>query len=114
MFDFEKLEAYQLTKKSNVSTLKFIKRQKEIDDFIADQWKKASMNSLLRLVEGVGQISKAGKRQCLILAKRSVSECVAILQSQFELGLVDGKTYEDIYGKYEQANKMLLELYKSY
>ncbi len=114
MFDFEKLEVYQLVKESNTDTFKFIAGKKEIDRVVSDQWKRASLSSLLNLAEGIGRISKADKRHFLTIARGSIFECVAIIQSQNDIDLIDDKTYETMYEKYEQVSKMLLGLYRSY
>ena len=114
MFDFEKLEVYQLAKETNTLVFKFINKQREIDDFVSNQWKRASLSSMLNLAEGVGRISKADKKHFLTIARGSVFECVAVLQSQKDLGLIDDETYSEMYDKYEQVSKMLLGLFRSY
>ena len=53
MFDFEKLDLYQLAKEQNIKVLKFIYSNTQIDAYIKDQWKMASLSILLNLAEGV-------------------------------------------------------------
>ena len=62
MFDFEKLEVYQIAANQNIKVLKFISGDKEIDEFIKDQWKRSGLSIVLNLAEGVGRISHADKK----------------------------------------------------
>lgn len=114
MFDFEKLEVYQVVKEANTSTFRLVNALKEIDGFVAEQWKRASLSSLLNLAEGTGRMSKADKKHFLTISRGSIFECVAILQSQRDLGLVDEVKYDELYKRYEQISKMLLGMYRSY
>ena len=114
MFDFEKLEVYQVVKKANTSTFRLVNDLKEIDEFVAEQWKRASLSSMLNLAEGTSRMSKADKKHFLTIARGSIFECVAILQSQKELDLVDEEKYNELYKRYEQISKMLLGMYRSY
>ena len=54
MFDFEKLEVYQIAKGVVTDSLKIIYSNTNLDTYIKDQWKKASMDILLNLAEGTG------------------------------------------------------------
>ena len=49
MFDFEKLEVYQVVKEANTSTFRLVNALREIDGFVAEQWKRASLSSMLNL-----------------------------------------------------------------
>ena len=55
MFDFEKLDVYQVVKEQNNKVLNFLKANTQIDQLLADHWKKASLNSVLNLAEGTGR-----------------------------------------------------------
>ena len=114
MFDFEKLEVYQFVKESNTNTFRFVNSHKEIDAFIIKQWKKASMSIMTNLAEGTGRMTIEDKKHYLTIARGSVFECAAILQSQHDLGLVDNEQYESLYEGYERISKMLLGMYRSY
>ena len=52
MFDFEKLDLYQIVKEQNLKVLKFIYSNTTLDSYIKDQWKRASLSILLNLAEG--------------------------------------------------------------
>ena len=79
MFDFEKLTVYQKTNNLNISILKYLHRSKEIDPYLKDQLKRATLSIVLNLAEGTGRISKAEKKRFYTIARSSVFECVAII-----------------------------------
>ncbi len=114
MFDFEKLDIYQVVRELNHRVYIFLSEHLEIDEYIRSKWKQASQDVVLNLVEGTGRISNDDKKQFLTASRGFVFECVAILQQLFDLGKMDSKKYEEFYQKYEQASKMLLGMYRSY
>lgn len=113
MFDFERLELYQITRAQNKNVLKFIFGNSEIDLYIRDQWKRASIGSLLNLTEGAGRISDADKKHFFTMARGSVYECTALLQLVYDLGQINEDQYNEFYNTYEQISKMLLGMYRS-
>ncbi|MDP4282689.1 MAG: four helix bundle protein [Bacteroidota bacterium] len=114
MFDFEKLDVYQLVKEQNVKVLLYLKSNKDLDPYILDQWKRSSMSMLLNLAEGTGRMTDADKRNFLTIARGSVFECVAILDLVHSLKLIEKEKFEDFYLGYESISKMLLGMYRSY
>ena len=114
MFDFEKLDVYQMLKEQNVKVLVFLRNNGEIDPYLVEQWKRASMSSLLNLAEGTGRMTDQDKRQFLTLSRGSIFECVAILDLLKNLNHISESTYQEIYNKYEQISKMLLGMFRSY
>jgi four helix bundle protein len=113
MFDFEKLEVYQVVKSQNLKALTFLNKDSHIDIFIKDQWKRASLSILTNLAEGTGRMSTQDKKHYYTMARGSVFECAAILDLLHEMKAVDDIFYEDIYNGYEQCSKMLLAMYRS-
>ena len=114
MFDFEKLDVYQIVKEQNLKVLSILKSNRTIDPYIMDQWKKASLSILLNLAEGTGRMAEADKRHFLTIARGSVYEAVAILGLINDLKLINEKEYTDMYNGYESCSKMLLAMYRSY
>jgi four helix bundle protein len=114
MFDFEKLEVYQVVKEQNINVLKFIISSKSIDPYFLDQWKHASISILTNLAEGTGRMTPTDKKHFLTIARGSVFESVAILDILKGLELIAPEKYEEFYQKYEQISKMLLGMYRSY
>ena len=95
MFDFEKLEVYQVIKSQNLKVLTFISKSTSIDIFLKDQWKRASLSILLNLAEGTGRMSVQDKKHFYTLARGSVFECVAILDILHEMELIDNEFFQD-------------------
>ena len=114
MFDFEKLDLYQVIREQNTKVLKFILERTDIDSFILDQWKKASLNIVLNLAEGTGRMTNPEKKSYITNARGNVFEAVAILDLSHQLAFVDDDTYRDFYDRYEKISKMLLGMIRSY
>jgi len=113
MFDFEKLEVYKILQDTNIKVLSFLNKAEKIDIYIRDQWKRASLSSLLNLAEGTGMMSNQDKRHFYTSARGSVFECVSIINLLKEMEEIDEVFYEDIYDGYESCSKMLLAMYRS-
>jgi four helix bundle protein len=114
MFDFEKLEVYQVIKNHNIKVQKYILSKPEIDEEFLIRWKNASLKILLNLAEATGRMSDAEKRECLTLSRGSVFESVAIIDLLKGMGQISDELYKEFYDGYEQASKMLLGMYRSY
>ena len=114
MFDFEKLDVYKVAHSQNIAVLKFLFKSSHIDVEIKDQWKRASLSSVLNLAEGVGRISTNDKKHCLTIARGSVFEAAAILLTAKDLEWIEPKLFDELYANYEQISKMLLGMYRSY
>ena len=113
MFDFEKLEVYQVVKGQNLKVLALISQSTLIDIYIKDQWKRASLSIMLNLAEGTGRMSVQDKKHFYTIARGSVFECAAILDLLHEMKIVEEGIYTELYAGYEQCSKMLLAMYRS-
>jgi four helix bundle protein len=113
MFDFEKLEVYQVVKSQNLKVLNFLAKNTQVDLYLNDEWKKASMNILLNLTEGTGRMSVQEKKQYYMSARGAVFECAAILILMKEMRIVHEDFFSELYAGYEQCSKMLLAMYRS-
>jgi len=114
MFDFEKLDVYQVTKELNVKVFTFLKEKKELDPYFVDQWKRSSLSSLLNLAEGTGRMLDSDKRHFLTIAGGGIFASVAPLELLRNLGEIPENVYQEFYDSYEQISKMLLGMYRSY
>jgi four helix bundle protein len=114
MFDFEKLEVYQVIRELNSSVYGFLNQHTELDPYLKDQWKRASLSALLNLSESSGRMTVNDKKHFITISRGSVNECVSLLQVVKDLGYIDVEVYEGFYNKYEQASKMLLGMFRSY
>jgi four helix bundle protein len=113
VFDFEKLEVYQVVKGQNLKVLTLISQSTSIDIYIKDQWKSASISILLNLAEGTGRMSVQDKKHYYTIARGSVFECAAILDLLHDMKIVEEELYKELYAGYEQSSKMLLAMYRS-
>jgi len=114
MFDFEKLEVYQIAKALVVDTLKHIYSNSQLDPYIKEEWKKASMGILLNLSEGTGRMTATDKKHYITVARSSVFECVAILEVISQLGHIPMTEAQGYYERYEKISKMLLGMFRSH
>jgi four helix bundle protein len=114
MFDFEKLDVYQVIKKQNLEVLNFIFSNTALDPYIKDQWKRASLSSLFNLAEGVGRMDVNDKKHFITIARGSVYESVAILDVVKGLEMISDEKCKELYDNYETISKMLLGMYRSY
>lgn len=114
MFDFEKLDVYQVVKSTNSKILNFIFTHPSMDQYLKDQWKQSNLNIIINLAEGTGRMTNGDKRQLLTIARSNVFISVAILHTIKDLGLVDEVLFNDFYNNYEQISKMLLGMIRSY
>ena len=114
MFDFEKLDVYQVIRGNNSRVLKFIFSHPSLDLYLKDQWKSASMSILLNLAEGTGRMNNTDKKHFLTISRGSVFESVAILEAVHDLGLIEEASFREFYDSYEQISKMLLGMIRSY
>ena len=114
MFDFEKLDIYQVLRDLNYKVFSFLNEDKKVDQLVKEQWKNASQSSVLNLAEGTGRMTISDKKHYLTISRGSIFQCVALMQQVFDQGQIETKLYEELYEKYEQASKMLLGMFRSY
>ncbi len=114
MFDFEKLDVFQVAHQQNIKTINFLKSNITIDEVLAERWKDASMNIVTGISESAGRINMNDKKEFLISARSAVFECVTLIMTSKELNELDAEAYDEFYAIYEQLSKMLLGMYRSY
>jgi four helix bundle protein len=114
MFDFEKLDVYQVVKEQNNKILQFLKNKSGIDPLLVEHWKTASLKSVLNLAEGTGRKTTTERKEFLAAARGNIFHCATILQIIKDLGEIDEATYMELYDGYEKASKMLLGMFRSY
>jgi four helix bundle protein len=112
MFDFEKLDVYQETKSLNKEVLSFIFESQE-ENFITDKWKNATVNMMLNLADGTSRFMANEKKQSYAKCRSSVFECVSLMHSLVDLGLLSEEKFEQFYTSYEKISKMMLGLYRN-
>jgi four helix bundle protein len=114
MFDFEKLDVYQVVKNNNLKVLKFILSHRDMDLYMKEQWKRSNMNIILNLAEGTGRMNNTEKKNFISDARGNVFQSVAILETVKGLDWIDDNLFKEFYDGYEQISKMLLGMIRSY
>ena len=114
MFDFEKLEVYQVTKTQNIEVLKFLFQQNDLNADFATQWKEASMGTVINLAESTARMTHPEKKHFLTIARGNINSCVALMELGIEIGWIDHTTFEHFYTRYEQMSKMMLGMIRSF
>jgi four helix bundle protein len=113
MFDFEKLEVYQKAKGLNKEILKFIRDNKQLDSYIKDQLRRASISMVINIAEGSGKFSKPDKKNFYTIARGSVYESVSLLEIILQENHISEDDFREFYKKFEELSKMLLGLINS-
>jgi four helix bundle protein len=113
MFDFENLDVYKKAKKLNKEVLKFQKQNKQIDSYLRDQLRRASISIVINIAEGSGKFSKADKKNFYTTARGSAYECVSLLEIILEERQISKEKFQNFYQKFEVISKMLLGLINS-
>lgn len=114
VFDFEKLEVYQEMRGVNLKVLKHLfTHTTDLDPYLQDQFKRASLSALLNLAEGTGRMTSPDKKKFYITARSSVFECVAILQILFDTNAIEKSLYDELYTGFEKISRMLLGMIRS-
>ena len=113
MFDFEKLIVYQKAREQNIQVLKLLFRSKNITKDLRDQWRRATTSISLNIAEGSGRTSKAEKKRFYTIARSSVFECVAIMDTLRDCEVLEERNYSQLYDGYEELSKMLLAMFRS-
>jgi len=114
MFDFEKLEVYQICKQQNVEVVRYINSNSTIDPFLKETWKTTSINVVTSMVEGVSRIPKTEKKEFITASRGFVFECVALINIIVELNPEEKEKMDEFYNRYESLSKMLLGMIRSF
>ena len=114
MFDFEKLEVYQVTKTQNIDVLKYLISDNQIEENLKSRWRTSSQDAVSFLVESTARMSHQDKKNYLINARSSINNSVAILELCQEMGWMNQDDFDKFYSKYEQMSKMMLGMIRSF
>jgi four helix bundle protein len=114
MFDFEKLEVYQVTKNQNIEVMRFLFQHSDLNSDFSRNWKEASMGTVLNLAESTARMSHPEKKHYLTLARGNINSCVALMELAREMDWLDQVTFDSFYQRYEQMSKMMLGMIRSF
>jgi four helix bundle protein len=88
-FDHEKFAVYQTSLEFISLTNCIIEQLPKGKTYLADQLQRAASSISLNIAEGAGEFSKNEKARFYRMAKRSSTECAAILDICAKLQLID-------------------------
>ena len=114
MFDFEKLEVYQVTKTQNIEVMRFIFQHTELNEDFSRSWKESSMGTVLNLAESTARMTHPEKKQYLTLARGNINSCVALMELARDMGWLTTENFDHFYARYEQMSKMMLGMIRSF
>jgi len=92
-FDHEKLDVYQAAIELVVLINTIVQHLPKGRSYLADQFQRAGTSVPLNIAEGAGEYSTAEKGKFYRIAKRSATECAAILDICRRLYLVQESQY---------------------
>jgi|SRR5205085_7207831 four helix bundle protein len=114
MFDFEKLEVYQVTKTQNIEVMRFIFQHTELNTDFSKSWKESSLATVLNLAESTARMTHAEKKHYLTIARGNINTCVALMELAKEMKWLENEKYDHFYARYEQMSKMMLGMIRSF
>ena len=92
-FDHEKLDVYKVAIQFIILTNEIIKQLPKGNAHLCDQLLRAATSIPLNIAEGAGEYSSNEKGRFYRMARRSGTECVAIIDVCYHLQLVDEMQY---------------------
>jgi four helix bundle protein len=88
-FDHEKLKVYQAAIDFVAVADEIVERLPRGRGYLADQFQRAATSIPLNIAEGAGEFAKKEKARFYRMAKRSATECAAIVDVSRRLKLMD-------------------------
>ena len=112
-FDFENLKVYQKVLEFVDFVYRITRNFPKTEVFsLTDQFKRASISICLNIAEGSGG-SKPEFNQFLKIARRSIRECIAIVEISFKQGFISREIKEEARSLCSELSKMITGLIKS-
>ena len=113
MFDFENLTVYHKAKQFYTMVRSELLNEPQTDRVTNHQLRRSTLSILLNIAEGSGRFTNLDKRRFYIMARGSVFESVAVLETLNEDKLIKKHQYEQFYGLAEELSKMLFVMIKN-
>ena len=93
-FDHERLDVYAVAIDFVVLANEVVERLPRGRGYLADQLQRAATSIPPNIAEGAGEYSRAEKARFYRIARRSATECAAVLDVAHRLRLVEEERYE--------------------
>jgi four helix bundle protein len=91
--DYEKLDVYQAAINFITVTSEIVENLPTGKSFLANQFQRASTSIPLNIAEGAGEFSNSEKARFYRIARRSATECAAILEVCKRFGVIEDFRY---------------------
>jgi four helix bundle protein len=114
MFDFEKLEVYQLMKDQHNKVMLMLRQDDQMDRQIHDHWKNSMLLAVMNLVQASARVNTVEKKDLITISRGYIFECSSLLDLVKSTNGITPVTYQELYDNYERISKMLLGMYKSF
>ena len=111
--DHEKLEVYKTSIEFVALADKIVRRLRRGRSYLADQLQRAATSISLNIAEGAGEFSNGDKARFYRIAKRSATECAAILDVCRTLDVIDEKQLQDGHDKIVEIVSMLTRMVRN-
>ena len=98
---------------TDIQSLWTLAKRKQIDIFLRNQLKRASISIVLNIAEGSGKFSRADRKNYFVTARASVFECVAILDILYDQRLIAGDDLEAFFGEADELSRILFSMIKN-
>lgn len=114
MFDFEKLDVYNLALDFCQDVEDLVKILPKQEWSLADQLKRASLSIPLNIAEGSGRISDKERKHYFSVSRGSVFECVPILTLLVRRDFMNRETHSGLREKLSRLTQMLVKLIQKF
>lgn len=111
-FDHQKMDVYRASLGFVVYASRLIEALPPGHAYLADQLRRAALSITLNTAEGAGEFAPGEKARFYRMAKRSATECAAVLDVVGELGLGGAKIVDDGQERLFRIVSMLVKLCK--
>ncbi len=112
-FDHDRMPAYQLARELNAGCSKLLSKLGGGRGDLADQLRRAAASIPLNLAEGAGEFAPKEKARFYRMARRSGSECAAILDALVDSNQVTAAAAAPLRAKAASVVAMLVLLVKA-
>jgi len=112
MFGFQKLDVYPKAKSFHLNCKGIILNNK-LDNYVRDQLGRASFSIILNIAEGSGKFSKPDRRNYFVTSRGSVFECVAMLDTLSEQGIIDEGESKELMLQANELSRILFAMIKN-
>jgi four helix bundle protein len=111
--DHEKLDVYKAGIEFVGLANQIVESMPRGRSYLAEQLQRAATSIPLNIAEGAGEFSRGDKARFYRIARRSATECAAILDVCRQLELIDTALLDNGRGKIVQIVSMLIRLVRS-